>query len=158
MKTTEYRKRYEQPRVVESRAYYPLEPLHCQSPVMGLAPGGRIQQEIAEDPFGLQVWDASASSRCFIHLLNSKAYRQVTGEAPPTEPITAMQYKSAGIPWFDYYLDGPTLKGSGILAGMDGLGSALAKKGKKLTGNKPIQIAETIDLSGRARTIREGNF
>ena len=38
---------------------------------MGLAPGGRMQQEIYEDPFGFSDWDRQQKSRCFIHLANS---------------------------------------------------------------------------------------
>ncbi|MDA1261115.1 MAG: hypothetical protein O3A20_10915, partial [Planctomycetota bacterium] len=37
---------------------------------MGLAPGGRMRQEIYEDPFGLHAWEKQ-SSRCFVHLCNS---------------------------------------------------------------------------------------
>lgn len=159
MKAEEYRKRFERSRVeeaerLESRVMFCLS----ASDEMGLAPGGRIKQEIAEDPFGLDVWDISVSSRCFVHLLNSEMYRKVTGQNPPTKPITTKQYADAKVPWFDYYLDGKTLPGSGILAGLDGVASALMKKGKKLDDNKPIPIAKTVDLSRKAQVVRDGSF
>jgi hypothetical protein len=125
---------------------------------LGLAPGGRIQQAIAEDPYGIDVWDTSVSSRCFVHLLNSNAYREVTGQAPPTEPITAEQYADAHVPWFDYYQEGKTLPGSSKLAALDGVASAFMKKGKNLDDNKPIAIAGTINISRGVQVIREGEF
>src|SRR5580765_1747087 len=70
---------------------------------MGLAPGGRMRQEIYEDPFSIHDWDTERSSRCFIHLVNSVTWRAITGEAPPTRPPTAKDYTRAGYPWFDYY-------------------------------------------------------
>jgi hypothetical protein len=161
MKADEYRKRFENV-VCEDRLY-----LACAEMVafsrksaydMGLAPGGRIRQEIAEDPYGFDVWDTSVSSRCFVHLLNSAAYQQITGRTPPTRPISADQYAKAGVPWFDYYVDGKALGGSSVLAGLDGVASALIKKGKKLEDNKPIQIAQTIRLGAKSATVREGNF
>lgn len=159
MKAEEYRKRFERPRpevdhmLMESVAF-------CRSASydMGLAPGGRIKQEIAEDPFDMDVWDTTVSSRCYVHLLNSEMYRKVTGQTPPTKPITARQYADANVPWFDYYLDGKTLPGSGILAGLDGVATALLKKGKKLDDNKPIPISKTVTLSGKPQVVRDGSF
>ena len=39
----------------------------CMTPDMGLAPGGRMRQEIYEDPYGLDAWDLrqSQSLLCF---------------------------------------------------------------------------------------------
>ena len=86
---------------------------------MGLAAGGMMQQEIYEDPYGFDVWDQTVSSRCFVTILNSTAWQAVTGEAPPTQPITAEDYRRHGIPWFDYYAaDREALAGSSKLAGL----------------------------------------
>ncbi len=161
MKAEEYAKRYEQPRVEEeSDLCFESRLMFCRSAGydMGLAPGGRITQEISEDSFGIDVWDTSVSSRCFVHLLNSEMYRKVTGQAPPTKPITPKQYAEANIPWFDYYLDGKSLPGSSILAGLDALGSALLKKGKKLEDNRPIEIAKTVSLGRQRHAFRDGEF
>ena len=70
---------------------------------MGLAPGGRMQQEIYDDPYGLDAWDQRHSSRCFVTIANSAVWTAVTGELPPTEPPTAKEYTERGLPWFDYY-------------------------------------------------------
>jgi len=126
----------------------------CCEP-MGLAPGGRIRQEIAKDRYGFDVWDTSVSSRCFVHILNSISYREVTGHAPPTEPVGADAYRSRGIPWFDYYVQGDVLGGSGKLASLDGLGSAMLKKGKSLAGNAPMSAPWAVNLTQRGRRISE---
>ena len=52
-------------------------------PGMGLAPGGRMKQDIYDDPHGLDAWDQRNSSRCFVSLLNTAQWMAVTGERPP---------------------------------------------------------------------------
>ena len=64
-------------------------------PEMGLAPGGRMKQQIFDDPHGFDVWDTRASARCFVHITNSLAWRAVTGEEPPTTPLTSREYRDA---------------------------------------------------------------
>ncbi len=92
---------------------------------MGLAPGGRMLQEIYEDPFGIDAWDQSEPTRCFVHMLNSAQYRRVTGSPPPTEPITKEQYARYGIPWFEYYDDeAKALSGADRLAALQSVGQA----------------------------------
>ena len=56
----------------------------AQAPDMGLAPGGLMRQEVYEDEYGLEAWDLSHSSRCFVHIVNSVQYLEVTGERPPS--------------------------------------------------------------------------
>ena len=70
---------------------------------MGLAPGGRMKQEVYDDPYGLDAWDQRRGSRCFVSLLNTTQWMAITGERPPTEPPTAQDYTACGLPWFDYY-------------------------------------------------------
>lgn len=85
---------------------------------MGLGMGGSMKQDIYEDEFNPQDWDTSASSRCFVHLLNSTAYAQATGHLPPHRPYSASDYAAAGLPWFDYYSDKGSVKGSKLLKGL----------------------------------------
>lgn len=90
---------------------------------MGLAPGGRMRQEIMEDDYQLDDWDTENTSRCFVHLCNSMVWRQITGAEPPTVPFTAMEYARAGMPWFEYYDDAcKPLPGSPVLAGLKSAG------------------------------------
>ncbi|MEK9502724.1 hypothetical protein [Gaopeijia maritima] len=87
---------------------------------MGLAPGGRMEQEIYDDPHAFDVWNTRAGARCFVHIANSLAWRSVPGEEPPTTPLTAREYSDAGMPWFDYYGgDRTALDGAETLAGLN---------------------------------------
>lgn len=86
---------------------------------MGLAPGGRMRQEIYEDEYELADWDTESTSRCFVHLCNSMVWRQITESEPPTAPPTAKEYTEAGLPWFEYYDDAcKALPGSQTLANL----------------------------------------
>ena len=79
-----------------------LSPAPCQ---MGLAPGGRMRQEVYDDPFDPDDWELDANSRCFLHLCNSMVWQSIAGSAPPHPAPTAKHYSNAGLPWFDYYDD-----------------------------------------------------
>lgn len=70
---------------------------------ISLAPGGRMRQEIYEDPYDLTSWDVENTSRCFVHLLNSLTWKKITGEIPPTWLPTAKEYDEACLPWVEYY-------------------------------------------------------
>ncbi|MBE2317469.1 hypothetical protein DVA67_015910 [Solirubrobacter sp. CPCC 204708] len=70
---------------------------------MGLGAGGRMQQKLYEDPFGVDAWDADTFGRCFIHIVNSETWREITGEPVPPTPVTADAYKAHGHPWFGLY-------------------------------------------------------
>jgi hypothetical protein len=86
---------------------------------MGLGAGGKMRQEIYQDPHKFADWDQTQTRRCFVHLCNSLVWRQVTGANPPHPPLTAKEYQQARIPWFDYYRDDlKPLKGSKRLAGV----------------------------------------
>ena len=124
---------------------------------MGLAPGGLVRQEIYEDPHGFDAWDRSMRSRCFVHVLNSVQFLDMTGEKPPQEPVTAQDYSEARLPWFDYYGgDLQALGGASKLAGMDSVGAKSLKVGDGvLPGNEPV-APRVIPLS--ARPVREGDF
>ena len=88
---------------VHTMAIADVAPRMYSAPEMGLAPGGRMKQEIFDDPHSFDVWDTRVSARCFVHITNSLAWRAVTGEEPPTSPLTSREYQDAGLPWFDWY-------------------------------------------------------
>ena len=123
---------------------------------MGLAPGGLMRQSIHKDRYGIESWDLAHSSRCFVHILNSLQYAQVTGHAPPMQPPSANDYTKAGLPWFDYYdAEAIALRGADNLAGLDSVASLGIKKGlPPLPNNEPLEpkIIKTI------KPIREGEF
>ena len=129
---------------------------------MGLAPGGRMRQEIYRDRYALDEWDQRHRARCFVHIANALQWRTITGQAPPTEPVTAAQYRNAGIPWFDYYAaDLDALKGSSIL---DGLKSVVdmgkSKRETPVPENDSILVERVVELRrGLSRSqVREGAF
>lgn len=110
---------------------------------MALAPGGRMKQDIYDDPYSFTDWETEAHSRCFVHIANSLVWRQVTDEQPPTVPPTAEEYTRAGLPWFDYYDESAT-----ALPGGDGLGSlkGIAELGQE-KGDNPLPENESVDVS-----------
>jgi hypothetical protein len=129
---------------------------------MGLAPGGRMRQEIYEDPFEFEDWDRSTSSRCFVHIANSLVWRAITGEAPPTVPPTAESYTRAGLPWFDYYSEGAeALEGSDILKQLKSvIQLGREKRETAVPESEPIRRERVVRLGDRRprSQVREGRF
>ena len=131
---------------MKASAYEPREDLgdvvYCMappSPEMGLAPGGLMRQEFYEDDYGFDVWDTSASARCFVHILNSVQYFAVCGVSPPHKPPTAREYTDAGLPWFDYYdADRVALEGAKELAGLDSVKRRRIKEGRVVRQEGPL--------------------
>ena len=129
---------------------------------MGLAPGGRMRQEIYTDPRPLEDWDTRASSRCFVHIANSLAWRHITGAEPPTAPRTADEYTRHGLPWFDVYGEGRTaVGGSGILGGLKSVLQMGHEKGEsplpENTSTDPFNVVQ-LRKGLRENEIREGVF
>jgi hypothetical protein len=115
---------------------------------MGLAPGGRMKQEICEDVYSFADWDRSHTSRCFVHIANSMVWRQITGENPPTTPPTSEEYTRAGLPWFLWYDDKTTpVAGSSTLAGMKSVATlGKEKKDVPLPDNHPVNPSNVVTL------------
>jgi len=136
----------------------------CAAPAgeMGLAPGGRMRQEIYDDPFDFADWDTGNTSRCFVHIANSLVWRAITGQSPPTTPPTSKEYTDAGLPWFDYYDDNAkALTGSAKLAGLKSVTELGVEKGDvPLPENAPVtpeRIVEIRRTLGKHQ-VREGRF
>lgn len=120
----------------------------CAEYEIGLAPGGRMRQEICEDPYAIADWDLSQTSRCFVHIANSMVWRQITGDNPPPTPATATEYTRAGMPWFLWYDDkNAALNGSKTLAGMKSV-AALGKEKKDipLPESQPVTPKTVVKL------------
>jgi hypothetical protein len=132
------------------------------APDMGLAPGGRMRQEIFDDPHQLEDWDQDHSSRCFVHLANSLVWRQITGQVPPTVPPTSKEYAQAGLPWFEYYDDRlGAVSGSSILEKLKSVAGMGKQKGDvPLPENEPVDATPIVTLrKGLAQgQVREGTF
>lgn len=83
---------------------------------MGLGAGGRMEQAIYRDPYGVRAWDEASAARCFVHLVTPQDFARITGEPVLPSPVDAHAYASAGLPWFE--LDDqhvPSIEGSDVL-------------------------------------------
>ena len=125
-----------------------LTELYDESLGMGLAPGGRMKQEIYADPYGLDAWDQRHCSRCFVTILNSAKWMAVTGERPPTEPPTAKEYTQAGLPWFDYYGgDAKAVEGAEKLGGLLSVNKMAKQKGEApLPENESVTVENVVAI------------
>jgi hypothetical protein len=131
----------------------------CADADMGLAPGGRMKQEIYTDRHGFEAWDIAQASRCFVTILNSAAWLGATGELPPTEPPSAQRYAAAGLPWFQYYRDDlGALAGAAKLAGLKSVAEKLAEQRKPLEDNESVVPGVTIPLGPKPRAVKEAEF
>ncbi len=129
----------------------------CESPDMGLGAGGRMRQQIFEDPYSPEDWDMQQTSRCFVHLCDALLWREITGENPPQTPVTAREYERAGLPWFDFYRDDlAVLEGSKTLAGIKSANTISKAKGDKaLKGNDSVEVTSVISCSPKKKTVKE---
>ena len=129
---------------------------------MGLAPGGLMKQKIFKDEHGLKAWHTSMGSRCFVHMVNSLQYREITGFRPPSKPPTAKHYTEAGLPWFDYYdADAKALEGSKDLAGLHSVAAKAIIEGEHpLPENDPVSPSNVKVITAKEKedVVREGKF
>jgi len=70
---------------------------------MGLAAGGRMDQKIYPDPYGIDAWDQENHGILHVFIVNSEQYLELTGEQPPPTPVSAQLYQALKLPWFDLY-------------------------------------------------------
>ena len=166
MKREEFDRRF--PRQVERARYFPTMAMDTAAPLapgaigasLGLAPGGRMKQEIFEDRYGLDAWNTSVRGRCFVHLVNSLVWEAITGTKPPTPPITAGHYAKHNLPWFDYYSERPALEGSKILERLRSvIELARAKGDQPLPENQDVTASPVLPIRPRTgNQVRDGRF
>jgi hypothetical protein len=132
---------------------------------MGLAAGGRMKQSIYKDPHGLDTWDLENSSRLFVHIVSSEAWREITGEEPPASPITASHYAAHGLPWFELYDECiPAIDGNKKLASLKSVKELDAEKSARSGGCLPDSsvtvgsVTKLWNALGQAVGIRDGKW
>ena len=129
---------------------------------MGFSPGGRMHQEIYDDPYEFEDWHQSLGSRCFLHITNSLVWRAITDELPPTPPFTSKEYTKHGMPWFDYYDDNlNSIDGAENLKKLKSVVQMEKEKGLNvLPENKSVKIEQIVSLKDKANPerVREGRF
>ncbi|KAL9655628.1 hypothetical protein ABK040_002291 [Willaertia magna] len=126
---------------------------------LSLAAGGKMKQQIIQDPYGVSFWDETSKARVFVHIVNSEMYRQITGENPPETPISAQTYTSYGYPWFDTYNENVKSVGKSSILGN-------VKSVKEIDQEKhllPQQDDSTVNISNvqvikNKNDIRDGDW
>jgi len=149
MKSDVYERRFPKRSRRETELFStPDLPMCCAEGSMGLAPGGKMKQEIYKDRYRESDWDLSQNSRCFVHITNSMVWHSITGNNPPTTPPTAEEYTRAGLPWFEWYDDSnQALRGEGLLAGMKSVATmGKEKKEVPLPENEAVTPENIITL------------
>lgn len=152
--------------ICEGAATMDFAPIACAASAdMGLAPGGKMTQQIHEDPFDFEDWDVSKRTRTFIHLANSLVWKGITKHDPPHPPPTAKDYTGHGLPWFEHYTDNAkTLVGTGKLAAMKSVMAMGFQKGIGiLPENESVKIKDeqTKQLADKPKNpneVRDGNW
>ncbi|WP_141686873.1 hypothetical protein [Bradyrhizobium sp. LMTR 3] len=83
----------------------PSEPTYgpAEEAPLGLGAGGRIQQKIHADRYGLDTWDQTNPTLAVVRLLDAASFQSLTGRAAPPSPIDAATYACLGLPWFELY-------------------------------------------------------
>ncbi len=122
------------------------------SDAMGLGAGGKMKQEIYPDQYGIDTWDSESIGRVFVHIANSMAWRDITGEEPPPTPISASLYTEYGFPWFDLYDEGKgDIKGSDVLGGLKTVKEIDDEKGfGSQQDDSPVDVP-----AGQVKTIKD---
>jgi hypothetical protein len=123
---------------------------------MGLAAGGRMRQQIYADPYGIDAWDRTASSRCFVTLMDAVQWQEITGEPPAGRPPSATDYSKASLPWFDYYAaDLESLAGAPALALAKSVAELAAEKGEQVLGpDGEVEPAKVVQLGPKAASTK----
>ncbi len=128
---------------------------------MGMAPGGRMRQEVYDDPHDFGDWSTQHRSRCFVHLANTLVWRHITGQSPPTTPPTAKEYASEGLPWFELYAQDQEALQGGKFPRMKSVAELAKEKGQNpLPENESVTPGDVIALrNGLGKhEVRDGRF
>ena len=108
---------------------------------MGLGAGGRMQQKIYPDPYGLDTWDPESKTEVFVRIVNSEQYEALTGKNPPPTPVDAAAYTGHGLPWYDLYEEEEgDVPAPRRLAKVRSVGEKEAEQGKPVEEEKPVEI------------------
>ena len=76
--------------------------LHILPPepvTLGIGVGGNILQEIKADTSDPRMWDVANSKILYIHIVNSRDFKTITGVPPPETPVSWKQYSDLGLPY-----------------------------------------------------------
>ena len=80
-----------------------VRPMRAPVQPMGIGAGGKMRQKIYRDPYGVDTWDQTNYGKSTLYIVNSRQFKQITGQNPPPSPVSAKQYSEHGLPWFELY-------------------------------------------------------
>jgi hypothetical protein len=111
---------------------------------LGLAAGGRMEQEIYRDAYGIDTWDGSQSAAVSVHIVNSEQYEAMTGRPAPDTPVSARVYTKHGLPWFELYDESRVdIEGSARLATVRSTAEIdRVRTGRTSPDDEPIAVTE----------------
>ncbi|KAI1288786.1 hypothetical protein F5Y03DRAFT_404478 [Xylaria venustula] len=113
---------------------------------MGVAAGGKIDQEIHRDCENPNRWAKDSTITIPVHILTTAMFREVTGQQPPPCPISISTYTDAGLPFFDL-----PEEPSGISGAFDGVKSV-----HEINVDRGIASSEEPSVKPRVVTIGRG--
>ena len=117
----------------------PSGPMRSRSPAMGLGAGGAMRRKVYPD----ESWDLDARGAVVVHIVDSRQYEQITGEAPPPTPVDAATYTARGLPWFDLYdEERGDIEPSERLAGAATIAEGDTERGSDPSGDATVDIPE----------------
>jgi hypothetical protein len=128
---------------------------------MGLAPGGRMRQEIYDDPQRFSDWDTSHRGRCFIHLANALVWRAITGSTRPRCRPRLRSTRGPACRGSNTTAPTPVLGGGRHFAGVQSVHQLGKEKGDvPLPENQSVHPAHVVKLRAglRPEEVREGVF
>lgn len=113
---------------------------------LGIGAGGTIRQHIEHDTYDPRIWDVASSKILNIQIINSTAFRMVTGLDPPESPIMPSVYFDMGLPFYKLWRDETQKDGvAGVWGSLMGVAEAASKISKR--GGK-MGMAEASDRMG----------
>ena len=74
-----------------------------EKPSMGISAGGLIKQAIVRDTHKPTIWEPECGVIFNVQILNSARFQEVMGFSPPPTPVSAADYATEGLPYFDIY-------------------------------------------------------
>lgn len=124
----------------------PLEKRRTE--IMSLAAGGKIRQVIARDISSKEVWDFERTIIFNVQLLDTTAFKSLTGLQAPASPITAATCEAKGIPFYKIEDEQPT----GI-AGAFGSLKSVNMLDKKTSATSPDGSLAAISRAANISTV-----
>ncbi|CAN8095472.1 unnamed protein product [Discula destructiva] len=118
---------------------------------MGLAGGGKIQQSIETDLYDSRFWFRGLTLPISVQILNSNAFRRVTGFDPPPCPLTARQYADAGLPFFEMFEESSAVSGKEAFASLKSV-NELEQQKETACGVEDVVHPRTVELGNAGRS------